>query len=240
MPVTRRVGQFPTLFCAQMLIRKWGRHEINYNMALIQCKECGATISDKAKVCPRCGYPMEGTTNTIGASNEEKDKNVSITRISKIKAEQDKYVDRLSEPQKMFTNLFSCKGRVRRMELWIFQGLFLTVFFIFMYFATFFPIDKNVTEGIIFILSILWGWISLCQIIKRFHDRNMSGWNIFCFYVPIYNAYLIFMLFFVDGNPYENDYGPDPKGRNVESVKKYDEEAAKTDIFGNPMNGSST
>lgn len=28
-------------------------------MALIQCKTCGATISDKAKACPKCGAPLE-------------------------------------------------------------------------------------------------------------------------------------------------------------------------------------
>lgn len=27
-------------------------------MALIQCPECGVEVSDKAPVCPRCGYPI--------------------------------------------------------------------------------------------------------------------------------------------------------------------------------------
>lgn len=27
-------------------------------MALIQCPECGNTISDKASTCPKCGYPL--------------------------------------------------------------------------------------------------------------------------------------------------------------------------------------
>lgn len=25
-------------------------------MALIKCKECGKELSDKAKICPNCGY----------------------------------------------------------------------------------------------------------------------------------------------------------------------------------------
>ena len=29
-------------------------------MALINCEECGNSISDKAKVCPHCGYPNKG------------------------------------------------------------------------------------------------------------------------------------------------------------------------------------
>ncbi|MDO4384502.1 MAG: zinc-ribbon domain-containing protein [Clostridia bacterium] len=28
-------------------------------MALIKCPECGLSISDKAAVCPNCGYPLQ-------------------------------------------------------------------------------------------------------------------------------------------------------------------------------------
>lgn len=37
-------------------------------MALINCRNCGKTISDKAKACPKCGTP-------ISASNQETDAN---------------------------------------------------------------------------------------------------------------------------------------------------------------------
>lgn len=30
-------------------------------MALIPCPECGKMISDKAKFCPACGYPLQAT-----------------------------------------------------------------------------------------------------------------------------------------------------------------------------------
>lgn len=29
-------------------------------MALIICPKCGGTVSDKASVCVRCGYPLHG------------------------------------------------------------------------------------------------------------------------------------------------------------------------------------
>ena len=35
-------------------------------MAIIKCPECGNNISDKAKTCPNCGYPIE-TTNPNGS-----------------------------------------------------------------------------------------------------------------------------------------------------------------------------
>ena len=31
-------------------------------MALIQCRDCGATISDRANACPKCGAPIQSPT----------------------------------------------------------------------------------------------------------------------------------------------------------------------------------
>ena len=32
-------------------------------MALIQCNECGQSVSDKAANCPNCGAPLSSTEN---------------------------------------------------------------------------------------------------------------------------------------------------------------------------------
>lgn len=36
-------------------------------MALIKCPECSKEVSDKAKTCPHCGYPLTNNkkTNTV-------------------------------------------------------------------------------------------------------------------------------------------------------------------------------
>jgi zinc-ribbon domain len=34
-------------------------------MAMIQCRECGADISDSAATCPKCGVPAPGGTGTL-------------------------------------------------------------------------------------------------------------------------------------------------------------------------------
>ena len=40
-------------------------------MALIICPECGKTISDKAKFCVHCGYPIEDAENTARMPAED-------------------------------------------------------------------------------------------------------------------------------------------------------------------------
>ena len=40
-------------------------------MALIQCPECGQTISDKAEKCPKCGYPIAPVEKATIAEPEE-------------------------------------------------------------------------------------------------------------------------------------------------------------------------
>lgn len=34
-------------------------------MALLKCKECGAEVSDKAKICPQCGAPIKAKTSAM-------------------------------------------------------------------------------------------------------------------------------------------------------------------------------
>ncbi len=44
--------------------------------------------------------------------------------------------------------------------------------------------------------------------VRRMHDVDKSGWFLL---VPIYNL----ILACTEGDPYENQYGPDPYGRDV-------------------------
>jgi hypothetical protein len=53
-------------------------------MALISCPECGATISDKAAKCPKCGFPMhkdEQCGNSAYTPSKPKSKNKIILLI---------------------------------------------------------------------------------------------------------------------------------------------------------------
>ena len=51
-------------------------------MALIYCNECGSKISDVAKVCPHCGYPIQQIRNTkIDQQNRRYFKELNKNRL---------------------------------------------------------------------------------------------------------------------------------------------------------------
>ena len=49
-------------------------------MALIKCPECGKEISDKAKTCIGCGFPLE----SYMYREKQKEKGAFINRTSKL------------------------------------------------------------------------------------------------------------------------------------------------------------
>lgn len=61
-------------------------------MSLINCPECNKEVSNKARICPHCGYPIsEMTTNVITEMTIKV--NNKIYDISKLKKMYDKYTD---------------------------------------------------------------------------------------------------------------------------------------------------
>lgn len=101
----------------------------------------------------------------------------------------------------MFRNPFSFDGRIRRKE----YGISLLMYYAF---AILIEVIDNAyfSNGIIYLLFIPALWFMFAQGTKRCHDRNNSAWYQF---IPFY----LFWLLFADGDPEENRYGKDPKGR---------------------------
>lgn len=66
------------------------------------------------------------------------------------------------------------------------------------------------------LLIIIW-WFSLAQGFKRCHDNGNPGYYLLIPFWPIF-------MFCADGDPCENDYGPDPKGRDFYADTYADEE----------------
>lgn len=115
--------------------------------------------------------------------------------------------------QRMFSNPFSFHGRIGRQEF----GLSMVVYFFWMFINGALQSLANdlLSILVLFALYVVCFWFYFAQQCKRFHDRNLTGWYVLLYFIPFYNIYLFAMQLFADGDEYENDYGPDPKGRNM-------------------------
>ena len=95
-----------------------------------------------------------------------------------------------------------------------------------------------VSMGVAFVTSILFGSQSaattfvqavvalillipsLAVAVKRYHDRNKSGWWILIVFIPIIGLiWYIVELGFLPGTPGPNRYGPDPLGAEPYPVR---------------------
>ena len=105
--------------------------------------------------------------------------------------------------------LLSFDGRIGRSDFWL-KGI-LPIFVVLLIISV---LDSFITGGLITVLAnILSIYPSVAVGIKRFHDRNKSGWWVLITLVPVIGAlwYLI-ECGFLKGTEGNNEYGSDPLG----------------------------
>jgi uncharacterized membrane protein YhaH (DUF805 family) len=120
--------------------------------------------------------------------------------------------------------LFSFDGRINRAKFWLVAlaaNVVVLVLFGILMAATGMSIgpDGTPTMGsagivggvIAAVLYIALLWIGLALGVKRYHDRNKSGWWVLIIFVPVIGGlwYLI-EAGFLRGTVGPNQYGPDP------------------------------
>lgn len=135
------------------------------------------------------------------------DLNKTEEQIVSSQTAENKTEEKMVEKQAMFSHIFSFSGRIRRMEFglsYIIYGILAKVLSV--------CAEETPLLGLLYIPLLWFTWAQMC---KRFHDKGESGLRIFTLLIPLYNIYVMIMLFFEDGEPYENDYGKDPKGRDM-------------------------
>jgi uncharacterized membrane protein YhaH (DUF805 family) len=109
---------------------------------------------------------------------------------------------------------FSVRGRVNRKQWWL--RLVLPIFVIIMLLAFIDRVtgayDPKVGVGILSGLFALASLIPAILVdIKRWHDRDKSGWWMLITLVPIIGAlWLLIELGFLTGTPGPNRFGPPP------------------------------
>lgn len=115
--------------------------------------------------------------------------------------------------------LFSFQGRVNRAKWW---GVTIGADIVFVVIAgiatAIFGANADGTpSGIALVITVIAGiaflWVALAVAVKRWHDRNKSGWWVLIALIPVVGAiwYLI-ECGFLRGTVGPNKYGADPLG----------------------------
>jgi len=118
---------------------------------------------------------------------------------------------------KVLKDFGNFRGRARRSEYWYFV-LFNVIFaFVAMgldnALGTTFKIeDVPFPYGYIYLLYTLVVIIpGLAVAVRRLHDVGKSGWFLLIALIPLIGSIWLLVLFFTDGQPGENKWGPNPK-----------------------------
>lgn len=123
--------------------------------------------------------------------------------------------------------LFSFEGRVRRRDWWLFEISTIGFIWFIVMLVTIWdsfpyelmklphPFDKIVDVVLIaavVVIFILISWASLAITVKRWHDRDKSGWWILISLIPfIGGIWALIENGFLDGDYGANEYGQSPK-----------------------------
>ena len=105
-------------------------------------------------------------------------------------------------------------GRARRKEYW----LFMLLYFIAMVVAGLFD-DLVVGERVAFDPTMgVFSWIvflgllipSIAVSVRRLHDKNLRGWWVLLFLIPLIGTIALFILYCMRGTDGDNRFGADP------------------------------
>jgi len=165
------------------------------------CSKCGTEVPENIKFCHKCGNTLQGGQNTSSGNVQARQSgNLSLW---------DYYI-------KVLKNYACFQGRARRKEYWGFT-LFNFIIALGLAFAGAFLGgilgDEEGTLGVALYWLYCFGVTlpGFGTFIRRLHDVGKSGWNwLWC--LTIVGIVPVFIWLCSDGQAFENEYGPDPKG----------------------------
>jgi uncharacterized membrane protein YhaH (DUF805 family) len=113
--------------------------------------------------------------------------------------------------------LFKFDGRINRAKFWL--GWALLYVFLFVIYGIAFATESGTLIGIAGLLGFLAIWPILAIQIKRWHDRDKSGWWVLVGLIPLIGFFWVLIeCGFLPGTVGPNSYGPDPLGPVGEDV----------------------
>lgn len=119
-----------------------------------------------------------------------------------------------------FQSLFSFKGRLNRAKYWLLHILLICISALVELMTDgIAPAGDSTDEPVGYVLvllllafmAILGAWSIFAVTVKRWHDRDKSGWWILIHLIPIFGSiYALVQLGFLKGTKGYNRFGPDP------------------------------
>ncbi len=104
-------------------------------------------------------------------------------------------------------------GRINRAKFWSGVGAIIVAYIVI--FALF-AIDSGALRALLGLAYIAMIWPSLAISIKRWHDRDKSGWWVLIGLVPVIGGiWALVETGFLAGTGGPNQYGPDPLGGGI-------------------------
>jgi uncharacterized membrane protein YhaH (DUF805 family) len=106
---------------------------------------------------------------------------------------------------------FGFQGRIGRSTYWL--KVIIPIFLIWMVLMV---VDVVVGTGVLSLLFLIVSiWPQIAAAVKRFHDRNKSGWWVLIGFIPVIGLiWLLIDIGILKGTEGENQFGPDPVAWN--------------------------
>ena len=114
--------------------------------------------------------------------------------------------------------LFSFEGRVTRLEYWMFYVPLIIGYIIVFIFAAVF--GEEAATIILYLLGLVFIWSVIAIQVKRWHDRDKSGWWILINFIPIIGLWALVENGFLSGTEGKNRFGEDPLERSTSNKEE--------------------
>ena len=188
-------------------------------MPRVYCSNCGNKINDGSRFCSFCGNPVMVPGNGDNETTEQRmqlpntENTVVKENIKSEKSTGKKKKGRKKTSSGMIEDLISFSGRMSNGDFWIRIVIVFLIALIIaaavMHAGIFFK------EGVVEILYCIYIFLLVLDVsfsCRRLHDIGKSGAYSLLAIIPLANIVLLIWLI-QDGQPFTNQYGPDPKGR---------------------------
>ena len=114
--------------------------------------------------------------------------------------------------------LFSFEGRVTRLEYWMYYVPLIIGIIIVIIFAAVF--GEEAATIILYLLGLVYIWSVIAIQVKRWHDRDKSGWWILINFIPIIGFWALIENGFLRGTEGKNRFGEDPLERSTSNKEE--------------------